>query len=244
MQPSPPPAIYGTPSPSPDQTQRDRVDASVEYDSQFADLIVDASARHDLSVRGTVLPYAGISLAYDTEAAQAGLSEVFTEDAVIPALGLRLPLGSGQYGELFAQGGYSFGFQGQRSFPETRWGFDYSRDYGASFATALPHTQLNGSLVTYSAFAGNLIGSADVYHDARISPGFRALLGAGVSFDSHRAYGNNYAEAFAGFLVPLSRELDLQFAGVQGEYLSRGVGVPSPPWYSTFRITLTHAYPS
>lgn len=222
---------------------RSKIDGSIEYDSQFADFIVDAAGRYDLVPRGTVLPYAKLIFSYDSDAAEAGLSEVYTEDAVIPSIGIRVPFGSEQYGEIFVQGGYSFGLQGEQSIPETRWGFDYSRDYGASYESVLPHTQLNGELIGYSRFAGNVIGAADAYHDARVTPWLRALLGADLSFDSHREYGNNYAEAFAGFLIPFSPELNLQLSGVEGTYLSRGIGVPNPPWYSSFRVTLSHAYP-
>ena len=71
----------------------------------------------------------------------------------------------------------------------------------------------------------------------------RTLAGADVSFDTHRDYANNFAEAYAGLLVPITPVLDLRVAGVLGTYLSRGVGAPSPPAYSTFRITLYHANP-
>src|SRR5581483_3282063 len=98
-------------------------------------------------------------------------------------------------------------------------------------------------VIEYSRFAGNVIAAADAYHDARITPWLRGLLGADVSFDSHREYGNNYAEAFAGFLILFSPELKLQLSGVEGSYLSRAAGVPSPPWYSTFRVTLLHSAP-
>jgi hypothetical protein len=237
-----PPAVYSTPAPS-TGPERWKIDGSIEYDSEFADTIIDASARYDLVPHGIVLPYARLTLSYDTEPNEAGLSQVFTEDAVTPAAGLRVPFGAEQYGEVFAQGGYSFGLAGERSLAESRWGFDYSRDYSTSYASAFPHTQLNGEAIAYSRFAGNVIGSVDAYHDARITPWLRALLGAYVGFDSHREYGNNYAEVFAGFLIPFSPELNLQLSGVEGTYLSRGIDVPNPPWYSSFRVTLNHAYP-
>jgi len=243
VQSTPPPAIYSTPSPIPSPAPtpaRSEVDASVEYDSQFADVIVDLTARYDLFTHGTVLPYAQLIVSYDTEPGTPGLSEVYNEDAVIPSAGLRLPLGSEQYGELFAQGGYSFGLQGQLSFPETRFGLDYSRDYGSSFRSAYPHAQLNGELIDYSRFAGNIIGAADAHYDARLATSLRALVGADLSFDDHREYCNNYAEAYGGFRIPLAAELDLDIAGVEGFYFSRGVDLPNPASYSSFRVTLSH----
>jgi len=243
VQSSPPPAIYGTPSPIPSPAPtpaRSEVDASAEYDSEFADVIVDLTARYDLITRGTVLPYARLILSYDTQPSTPGLSEIYNEDAVIPSAGLRLPLGSERYGEIFVQGGYSFGLQGQLSFPETRFGFDYSRDYGSSFQSAYPHAQLNGELIDYSRFAGNIIGAADAHYDARLATSLRALIGADLSFDDHREYGDNYAEAYGGFRIPLASELDLDLTGVEGFYFSRGIDRPNPASYSSFRITLSH----
>ncbi len=242
MPATPPPAIYATPSPSPNSA-RSEIDASVEYESQFADVIFSGSARYDLIPHGTVLPYAKLLVDYDTRSGVPGLGEVFNTDAIVPSLGIRAPLGRDEYGELFVQGGYSFGLRSQPSFPETRWGFDYSRDYGSSFHTVFPHLQVNGELIDYSRFAGNTIGLAYAYYDARIVTSLRALIGGDVSFDTHREYANNYGEVYGGFLVPLSEELDLQLAGVEGVYLSRGVDVPAQPWYSSVRVTLTHAIP-
>jgi hypothetical protein len=239
---SPPPAIFGTPSPSPDAA-RSLIDASLVYESKFADVIVATSARYDLSRRGAVFPYAKLILGYDTRSGVPGLGEIYNEDALIPAIGFRAPFGADRYAEVFVQGGYSFGLHGQLSFPETRWGFDYSRDYGSSFSSAYPHAQVNAELVAYSRFAGNVIGSINAYSDAHVAASLRTLVGAIVSFDDHREYGNNYAEAYAGIMLPFSPELDLRVAGVEGAYLSRGVGVPKPSSYSSLRVTLSHAYP-
>jgi hypothetical protein len=231
-----------SPTPSPSAPSHE-IDANLEYESQYADVIFNGSARHDLSAQGAVLPYAELIVGYDTRSAAPGLGEVYNENAVIPSFGFRAPFGEEQYGELFVQGGYSFGLRGQLSFPETRWGFDYSRDYGSSFSSAYPHAEVNGNVAVYSRFAGNLIGSLDAYFDARLAQSLRALAGTVISFDDHREYGNNYAEAYAGFMVPFSPVLDLRLAGVEGTYLSRGIDVPKPASYSSFRVTLTHSSP-
>lgn len=239
---SPPPAIYSTPPPSPDSSRLE-TEATLQYDSLYADVILNGDIRYDLAANGTVLPYAKLIVGYDTRSGVPGLGEVYNENAVIPAFGFRAPLGKEQYGELFLQGGYSFGLRGRLSFPETRWGFDFSRDYGSSFQSAYPHSELYGDAIAYSRFAGNIITYTEAYTDARIVPSLRTLLGADVSFDAHREYGNNYAEAYGGFLIPFSPILDLRLAGVEGIYLSRGIDVPRPASYSTFRITLSHAFP-
>lgn len=255
---APPPAIYGpaphrTPSPyatptpygapSPSPTPLWDVEASVEYDSQFADVLFNADARRDFFYYGTIVPYADLIVGYDTSPSVAGLSQVESENAVIPSLGVRYPFGVYEYGELFAQAGYSFGLRGQPSYPETRYGFDYARDYGVSFQSAYPHGEVVAEVANYSRFAGNIISLAQAYYDARLTPGLRPIVGADLGFDTHREYSNNYLEAYGGFLVPLSTVFDFRFVGVEGTYLSRGVDRPSPPWYSGIRITLQHEFP-
>ncbi len=255
---APPPAIYAsaprhtphpyataTPSgaPSPSPTPLWDVEASVEYDSQFADVLFNAEARRDLVVYGTIVPYADLIVGYDTRSGVPGLSEIYNENAVIPSVGVRYPFGVYEYGELFAQAGYSFGLRGQLSYPETRYGFDYARDYGASYGNAYPHAQVEAEIADYSRFQGNIIAETQAYYDAALTPWLRPMIGADLGFDSHREYGNNYVEAYAGFLIPLSTVFDFRFAGVEGTYLSRGVDRPSPPSYSSIRITLQHEFP-
>jgi hypothetical protein len=112
-------------------------------------------------------------------------------------------------------------------------GFDYTRDYGTSFLSANPHAEVNASLVAYSRFGGNTIGFNNAFYDARLTGSLPVFVGAALSFDTHRDFANNYAEADAGFLVPLSPELDVTVAGVEGAFLSRGAGIPHPPSYSS-----------
>lgn len=255
---APPPAIYvpaphrtprpyatptpsGTPAPSP--TPLWEVEANAEYDSHFADGLFDVDARRDFLYYGTIVPYADLFAAVDTQSIEQGLSELNNENAVIPSLGVRYPIGEFEYGELFAQAGYSFGLRGQLSYPETRYGFDYARDYGLSFQSAYPHGEVAAQIADYSRFAGNIIGEADAYYDARVTPWLRPMVGADLSFDSHREYGNNYVEAYGGFMIPLSAVFDFRFVGVAGTYLSRGIDRPSPSGYSGIRLTLQHQFP-
>lgn len=234
---SPPPAVYSSPSPSP-APSRTKVDAAVQYESQFADIIFGASVRYDLTESLPVRPYARVIVGYDTSSAVPGLGQIYNEDAIIPAFGFRAPLGEQDYAELFVQGGYSFGLRSQFSFPETRWGFDYSRDYGTSFLSAYPHAEVNLGIVDYSRFAGNVISFNNAFYDARLTGSLRAVVGANLSFDDHREYPNNFFEGYGGFLVPLSSELNLIASGVEGAFLSRGVDVPNPSYYRGFRVTL------
>jgi hypothetical protein len=237
---SPPPAVASSPSPSL-APSRTKIDAALQYESQFADIIFGATVRYDLAQSLPLRPFARVVVGYDTRSAVPGLGQIYNEDAVIPAFGFRAPLGEQAYGEIFVQGGYSFGLRGQYSFPETRWGFDYSRDYGTSFLSAYPHAEVNAALVDYSRFAGNVIGFNNAFYDARLTGSLRAVVGATLSFDDHRDYPNNFVEANAGFLVPLSSELNLILSGVEGAFFSRGVNVPNPRSYKGFRVTLQHS---
>jgi len=255
---APPPAIYGpaphrtprpsaTPTPSgppvPSPTPLWEIESTAEYDSQFDDAIFEADARRDFVYYGPIVPYADLIVAFDTQSTVAGLSELNNENAVIPSVGVRYPIGEFEYGELFAQAGYSFGLRGQLSFPETRYGFDYARDYGVSYQSAYPHGEVAAEIADYSRFSGNVIGEVESYYDARLTPWLRPIVGSDLGFDTHREYGNNYIEGYAGFMVPLSPVFDFRFVGVAGTYLSRGVDRPSPPAYSGIRLTLQHEFP-
>jgi hypothetical protein len=188
-----------------------------------------------------VRPYARVVVGDDTRSTVPDLGQIYNQDAIIPALGFRAPFGEQQYAEIFVQGGYSFGLHGQYSFPESRWGFDYSRDYGTSFLSAYPHAEVNAEIVEFSRFFGNIISFNNAFYDVRLTGSLRGVVGVTLSFDDHREYANNYAEANAGFLVPLSSELNFVVSGVEGTFLSRGVDVPKPPSYSSFRIVLVES---
>jgi hypothetical protein len=247
-QPFATPTPYATPTPngapSPSPTPLWAIETIVEYDSQFADVLSETDARRDFLYYGTIVPYADLIVGYETNPSRiAGLSQLYNQNAVIPSVGVRYPFGVFEYGELFAQAGYSFGLRGERSFPETRYGFDYARDYGISFESAYPHGEVAGQIADYSRFEGNIIGQVQAFYDARLTPGLRPIVGADLGFDTHRDYGNNYLEAYAGFMIPFSTVFDFRFVGVEGTYLSRGVDRPSPPSYSGIRITLQHEFP-
>jgi hypothetical protein len=237
---SPPPAIYSTPSPSPPPSPM-KVNAALQYESQIADILLNGSVRYDLTQRFPVRPYAQVVVGDDTRSSAPDLGQIYNEDAIIPGAGFRAPFDEQDYAELFVQVGYSFGLRGRRSFPESRYGFDYSRDYGTSFLSAYPHAEVNAGIAQFSRFFGNIISFSNAYYDARLTGSLRGVIGAALSFDDHREYSNNYAEADAGFLIPLSSDLELDILGVAGSFLSRGVDVPSPPAYSSFRVVLSES---
>jgi len=207
-----------------------------DYESRFADVFSGINARYDFS-GGTIRPYAALNVSYDTRSGVPGASQIFNDDAAVISAGLRAPLGKNEYGYLFALGGYSIGLRGQPDYGDVRYGIAYSRDYGTLF-TAKPHTQVNVSAAVYSRYQGNAISYLQGSHDARIAGALRGIAGLTLAADSHRLYYNNFAEGYAGLIVPVSDQINLRFVGVQGTYLPRGIDRPVPATYSGYRALL------
>jgi hypothetical protein len=207
-----------------------------DYESRFADVFSGVNARYDFT-RGAIRPYAALNVSYDTRSGVPGASQIFNDDAAVISAGLRAPLGKNEYGYLFALGGYSIGLRGEPDFGDVRYGIAYSRDYGTLFA-AKPHTQVNFSAAVYSRYQGNAISYLQGSHDARIAGALRGIAGVTFAADSHRLYYNNFAEGYAGLIVPVSDQINLRFVGLQGTYLPRGIDRPVPATYSGYRALL------
>jgi hypothetical protein len=207
-----------------------------DYESRFADIFSGINARYDFT-KGGVRPYAALNLTYDTRSGAPGASQIFNDDAAVFSAGLRAPLGKNEYGYLFALGGWSVGLRGQPDYGDVRYGIAYSRDYGTLLAPK-PHTQVNFSAAVYSRYQGNAIGYLQGSHDARIAGALRGIAGFTYAADSHRLYYNNFAEGYAGLIVPVSDQINLRFTGVQGTYLPRGIDRPAPASYSGYRALL------
>lgn len=207
-----------------------------DYESRFADIFSGVNARYDFT-RGVIRPYAALNVSYDTRSGVPGASQIFNDDAAVISAGLRAPLGKNEYGYLFALGGYSIGLRGQPDYGDVRYGIAYSRDYGSLF-TAKPHTQVNFSAAVYSRYQGNAISYLQGSHDARIAGALRGFAGVTFAGDVHRLYYNNFAEGYAGLIVPVSDQINLRILGVQGTYLPRGIDRPVPATYSGYRALL------
>jgi hypothetical protein len=205
-----------------------------DYESRFADLFNAGFVRYDLGRPSAAIPYVAFHLTYDTRSGAPGVAQIYNDNAAVTSLGVRFPLGIYGYG--FAEGGYSCGLRGQPSFPEDRFGFAFSRDYGSTGAPQ-PHALLDGSIAEYSRFVGNVItyaqGSYDVsIHDASMRP----IAGGSIALDAHRLYYNNYAEAYAGVLVRGSPVWSIRAVALTGTYLGRGIDPPSNPSYRGIRV--------
>lgn len=224
------PAPVATTAPSPTL-----LNGYVYFDSQYADTISNLTVRHDFAAGTTVVPYAAFIVDYDTRST-ASQPQIYNDDAAVANAGAYAYLDRDGYASLFAAGGYSFGLRGRASYPETRYGFTYDRDYGSAWESDLPHVTLSAYLTAYSRYAGNVLEESSASIDSRLSRRLRAVAGTNFDFDTHREYGNNYAELFGGLLWPVSPNTGFQTIGVYGRYLSRGIGAPVNPYYSTIRV--------
>ena len=209
-----------------------------ENDSRFGDIFVGASARYDLG-RGRIRPYASLAFSDDSRSGAPPIAQIYSTDAISPAIGVRMPFGHAQYGYAFAQGEYAIGLRGQRSLWATQYGIAYSRDYG-SLLSERPHTQIGGSAIVYSRFGGNGIAYLQASYDAKVAGPIRAIVGTNVGLDARRLYYNNFAEAYGGLVAPLSRSLSLRVVGVAGRYLGRGVNIPAAAAYTSVRTLLVY----
>ncbi len=228
------PAPVASPAPA-----QGYVSAYSEYDSHFADIFNNAYASWNLG-KGALFPFAALDVDYDTRSGVPGVSEIYGENAIVPRAGFRWTLDPGEYASAFATAGYSFGLRSQPSFPEVRYGVEYARDYGSQ-ESAHPNASLSANVTDYSRYQGNAIGEAAFSFEAPLLHPVRLLTGVDLSIDEHREYGNNYAEAYAGLSWPFAPAFALQADALAGEYLPRGIGVPSPRSYTGLRVRLEFA---
>jgi hypothetical protein len=227
-----------TPSPSPEpagEPARGAVTAYSEFDSRFADIFNNVTADREFG-RGALVPYAAIDFDYDTRSGVPGVSEIYNDNAAVARAGYRFALDPGGFSSIFATAGYSFGLRGQASFPETRYGIEYARDFESG--SNRPTLSLAADATAYSRYAGNIIGAATIAYETPLLAGLRTLTGAELSLDDRREYDNNYAEAYGGVSWPIGPTLALNVEGVVGTYLSRGIDTPSTRSYSGLRVRL------
>lgn len=204
-------------------------------ESRFKDVFNGVVFRYDFS-NAAVRPFASVNLTYDTRSGVPGVAAVYNDNAAIPSVGLRAPLDQNDFGYVYVSAGESLGLRGQPSFPEARYGIAYSRDYGMTIGSGA-HTLVYFSAAEYSRYAGNAIAYTEVSHDVPVTRFLRAVAGINLAADSHRAYYNNYADAYAGLLIPVTSAVSVRAVGVAGDYLPRGIGVPKP-FYSGVRVLL------
>jgi tetratricopeptide (TPR) repeat protein len=203
-----------------------------QYESALADVFNGASIRYDLinPLHG-VRPFAALHLSYDTRSGVPGFGQVYNDNAAVFDGGLRDPIGP--YGYAFVEAGYSAGLRGQKSFPEVRYGFAYSRDYGSLQGPV--HALLDGSIATYSRYQGNTLGYLAPSADVRVAGALRGIGGVTYAFDVRGLPGNNFVDVYGGPMLRLSNALALRTVAVRRMYLT-----PSPADYTGFRALLVY----
>lgn len=206
-----------------------------QNEARFGDNIFGGFARYDLSKPAAVMPYAVVRFNYDTRSGVPGIGQIYQEDAVVGSVGFRAPIGV--YSYAYIDGGYSVGLRSQPNLWDSRYGIVGSRDYGTQDGPK-PHFLWDYSVAEYSRFQGNVIGYLAASYDPILSGHLRAIAGGSYNFDAHRLYYNNYDEVYGGLLYRLSPTLALRAVEVGGTYLPRGIAIPSPRGYSTFRALL------
>jgi hypothetical protein len=203
-----------------------------QYESALADIFSGAFVRYDLLDPATgIRPFAALHLSYDTRSGVPGFGQVYNDNAAVFDAGLRDPTGA--YGYLFIEGGYSAGLRGQKSFPEVRYGYNWSRDYGAFDGPN--HALLDGSFATYSRYQGNTLGYLAPSYDVRLSGPLRALAGVTYSFDMRGIPGNDFVDVYAGPMARVSHAWQLRTVAVRRMYLT-----PSPANYTGLRVLFVY----
>lgn len=216
--------------------RRGNISGYLEHDSHYSDTFYGADVSYDLA--GTKLtPYVIVHGTADTRSGAAGISQIFSDNAVVVNFALRTALGS--HGLAFAEAGQAVGLRGSPSASDFRAGLAYFNEFGSA-KTA--HTLANGSMVEYSRFAGNVILYGSLVHDFPLLWQLRGVVGSNLGADAHRDYFNNFGEVFGGVQYS-SHGVTLRYVRLYGTYLNRGLDRPDPIDYSSTRPMLLFGLP-
>ncbi|MDQ6932374.1 MAG: hypothetical protein M3160_04265 [Candidatus Eremiobacteraeota bacterium] len=215
--------------------RRGNISGYVEHDSHYSDTFYGADVSYDLATT-KLTPYIILHDTADTRSG-AGISQIFSDNAVVLNFALRTGLGS--HGLAFAEAGNAFGLRGSPSASDFRGGLVYFNEFGSS---KTGHTVANGSLVEYSRFAGNVILYGSLVHDFPLLRQLRGVVGSTLGADAHRDYFNNFGEIFGGVQYS-SHGVTIRYVRLYGTYLNRGVDRPDPIDYSSTRPALLFGFP-
>ncbi|GAC1653922.1 MAG: hypothetical protein NVS9B12_04230 [Vulcanimicrobiaceae bacterium] len=215
-------------SASPSGTDRGSAYGYIIHDNRFADTFYGADVRYDLA-DGKTVPYVVAHLSNDSRSGAPGASDVFNDNTLVLAAGVRRALN--RHLSAFAEAGQSIGLRGKQSFPEVRYGLTF---YVESGLAPGPHTTLDASAVQYSRFT-NFISYVGLTHDFPVAGPLRGVVGLNAAVDAHRLYYNNYAEVFGGVQFAIAKPVTLRVISAYGTYFDRGIGAP----YSAYQSTRT-----
>jgi tetratricopeptide (TPR) repeat protein len=201
-----------------------------QYEGRFADQFFGVDQSYALAPASAIQPYVASHLTEDVRSGAPGSSQIFSDNALVTDAGLRTKFGP--YMTAFIEGGVGIGLRNQGTIPDLRYGLTFSRQFAAA---PFAYTSVNVSAAEYSRYGGNGIMYYNVLHDfggRRLRP----VIGLNGGMDTHRVFGNNFAEAEAGIEIGTSA-LSFRVLDVRGLYFTRGIGLPAPP-YSTLRVQM------
>jgi tetratricopeptide (TPR) repeat protein len=201
-----------------------------QYEGRFSDQIVGVDQSYTLAPQSVVQPYVAMHLSEDTRSGAPGSPQIFNDNALVTDGGLRSQFSP--YLSGFVEGGVGIGLRGQGTISDLRYGFIYSRQFAAA---PLPSTSINISAAMYSRYGGNGIMYYNVMHDFG-GHGIRPIIGLNGGLDTHGVFGNDFAEAEAGFETG-TNAVTLRVLDVRGYYLPRGSALAAPA-YSTLRVQM------
>lgn len=216
--------------------QRGNISGYLERDSHYSDTFYGADVSYDLAST-KLTPYIILHHTADTRSGPAGISQIFSDNAVVLNFAIRTALGS--HGLAFAEAGKALGLRGSPSASDFRAGLAYFNEFGSD-KTA--HTLVNGSMVEYSRFTGNVILYGSIVHDFPLLRQLRGVVGSNLGADAHRDYFNNYGEIFGGVQYS-SHGITVRYVRLYGTYLNRGLDRPDLIDYGSTRPMLLFGFP-
>jgi tetratricopeptide (TPR) repeat protein len=208
---------------------------AVQYDSRFHDVVFGADI-YALAPQGRFVPYFAIHSWDDTRSsARAYEPVIYNDNSEIFGGGVRYNVGRGQGQYFFVEAGEQISLIGRGNSPELRYGVASWSEIGRP---GFGHTSFGLSVASYSRYGADVIGYSNILHDFPLTRGIRGVAGTNFAFDTHRDFWNNFGEIELGIKIGSPR-LSFTFAGVGGLYLPRGANVPSKPFYTTLRPSIT-----
>ena len=202
-----------------------------QYEQRFADVFFGMDQTFALAPPKRVQPYVGLYLTEDTRSGAPGSPQIYSDNALIADVGLRVPVGTNV--TAFVEGGAGVGLRGQGTITDLRYGVRYFEQWAARPGS---YTTVDASAAFYSRYGGNFISYYSVDHDfgGRI---IRPLIGINGGLDSHNQFGNNFIEGIAGFQAG-TPALSFQLLQVEGTYLTRGLNPAPKAPYTSLRANL------
>jgi tetratricopeptide (TPR) repeat protein len=226
------------------------------YQSRFENSIGFGIARAGISAGGMWRPtvYASVRVTRDTKSVGGMQPLIFSDNSVVPALGVRVRPG-GKWFTIFAEAGAAYPLVS--SAPK-----DWKRDLRAGVIGNATNTQaltlgswrpslvsdLFGDVTWYDRFDRNTIGYAQLRESLRLVEGRAGALDVfargWVTFDSKSTYFNRIVEGGGGIALHAgaNRRASLYIESLAGRYLKDRTLLQPSRNYSDFRVMLVTGF--